>query len=196
MSGSYTAPAPSTAGITATCCSTGLRALYRGRGISNLLLLRPHPQGPGVPGLCRSAGPPRLLFHRRGGAEPGQRFPLVPVVRPQLPIFGRDHIATFERALIEDKDTWKEPKNPYYRFNDDEALLPGPAGCLRPAQALGAGVINGHMPVRVKEGEDPRKAGGPAGGYRRRVLPGLSEADRHRRLYHVLQLPRYAHRLP
>lgn len=75
------------------------------------------------------------------------------------PIFGRDHIATFERALIEDKDTWKEPKNPYYRFNDDEAF------CRALLDAFDlhkpwSRVINGHMPVRVKEGEDPRKAGG------------------------------------
>lgn len=75
------------------------------------------------------------------------------------PIFARSHIATFERALIEDQSTWTEPKNPYYRHYGDEAF------CRRVLEEFGltkpwSRIINGHIPVRVKEGEDPRKAGG------------------------------------
>ncbi|MBQ7091381.1 MAG: fructose-bisphosphatase class III, partial [Clostridia bacterium] len=75
------------------------------------------------------------------------------------PIFGRKHIATFERTLIEDKNAWPEPKNPYYQFYGDEAF------CRRILDDFGLNkpwsrIINGHIPVKVKEGEDPRKAGG------------------------------------
>ncbi|MDR0839931.1 MAG: fructose-1,6-bisphosphatase [Christensenellaceae bacterium] len=75
------------------------------------------------------------------------------------PIFGRDHIATFERTLIEDAATWKEPKNPYYEYYDNEDFC---RGLLEEfdLHKPWSRIINGHMPVRVKEGEDPRKAGG------------------------------------
>ena len=75
------------------------------------------------------------------------------------PIFGRDHIATFERALIADEGTWKELKDPYYRFCNEEAFC---RGILEEfdLHKPWSRIVNGHMPVRVKEGEDPRKAGG------------------------------------
>lgn len=75
------------------------------------------------------------------------------------PIFGRDHIATFERTLIEDETTWEEPKNPYYILCNEEAF------CRELLEEFDlrkpwSRIVNGHVPVRVKEGEDPRKAGG------------------------------------
>jgi len=75
------------------------------------------------------------------------------------PIFGRTHIATFERALIEDKTTWPEPKNPYYSHYGNEDFcrkILDDFDLHRPWSRI----INGHIPVKVKEGEDPRKAGG------------------------------------
>ena len=75
------------------------------------------------------------------------------------PIFGRDHIATFERALIEDEVTWAEAKDPYYSFCNDEGFCRGileEFGLSKPWSRI----VNGHVPVRVKEGEDPLKAGG------------------------------------
>lgn len=75
------------------------------------------------------------------------------------PVFGRDHIATFERALIEDKATWKEPKNPYYSYTDEEAF------CRKVLLAFGCDkpwsrIVNGHVPVKAKEGESPLKGHG------------------------------------
>ena len=75
------------------------------------------------------------------------------------PVFGRDHIATFERSLISDKETWKEPKNPYYTCYDDEDF------CKRILCEFGldkpwSRIINGHIPVKAKEGESPLKAHG------------------------------------
>lgn len=75
------------------------------------------------------------------------------------PLFGRDHIATFERALIADKTVWAEPKNAYYTFYNDEGF------CSRILEAFGitaqfSHIVNGHIPVKAKEGEDPRRANG------------------------------------
>ena len=75
------------------------------------------------------------------------------------PVFGRDHIATFERALIEDKATWKEPKNHYYSYTDDEDFCKKVLlafGCDKPWSRID----NGHIPVKAKEGESPLKAHG------------------------------------
>ena len=75
------------------------------------------------------------------------------------PVFGRDHIATFERALIEDKATWKEPKNHYYSYTDDEEFCRGilhSFGCDKPWSRI----VNGHVPVKAKEGESPLKGHG------------------------------------
>ena len=75
------------------------------------------------------------------------------------PSFGRDHIATFERRLIADQSTWAEPKNPYYAFyNEDEV-------CVRILREFGlkgehCHIVNGHVPVKTKDGESPIKAGG------------------------------------
>ncbi|MBQ9942537.1 MAG: fructose-1,6-bisphosphatase [Christensenellaceae bacterium] len=75
------------------------------------------------------------------------------------PIFGRDHIATFERTLIADEATWAEPKNPYYTLYNSEDY------CSKILLEFGltspdSHIINGHVPVKVKEGEGPVKAGG------------------------------------
>lgn len=75
------------------------------------------------------------------------------------PVFGRDHIATFERALIEDKATWKEPKNHYYSYTDEEELcrkILHSFGCDKPWSRI----VNGHVPVKAKEGESPLKGHG------------------------------------
>lgn len=75
------------------------------------------------------------------------------------PSFGRDRIATFERRLIEDRSTWAEPKNPYYSFYNEDAA------CVRILQEFGlegdhCHIVNGHVPVKTKDGESPIKAGG------------------------------------
>ena len=75
------------------------------------------------------------------------------------PVFGRDHIATFERALIEDKATWKEPKNHDYSYPDEEEFcrkILHSFGCDKPWSRI----VNGHVPVKAKEGESPLKGHG------------------------------------
>ncbi len=75
------------------------------------------------------------------------------------PIFGRDRMTTFERRFIEDEATWTEPKNPYYAYYQDPAVC---EMLLREFDLGGSHshIINGHVPVKVRKGEDPIKGGG------------------------------------
>lgn len=74
------------------------------------------------------------------------------------PVSGRI-VKTFERSYIADKETWKEPQNPYYRLNRDKEE------CIKILHEFGidspqAHIINGHTPVKVKKGESPIRAEG------------------------------------
>lgn len=74
------------------------------------------------------------------------------------PFSGRE-FKTFERMFIEDKSTWVEPSDDYYRYCDDEQI------CDMILQEFSlklkrGHIINGHVPVKVKEGESPVKANG------------------------------------
>lgn len=75
------------------------------------------------------------------------------------PIFGKNKMATFERYFIADKATHEEKKNPYYALRDREetAVTILKEFGLDPTTAH---IINGHVPVQVKKGESPLKAGG------------------------------------
>ncbi len=75
------------------------------------------------------------------------------------PLYGRDKMTTFERMFIEDKETWTERKNPYYTLIEEQE------NCERILGEFGltdkySHIINGHVPVRVKEGEAPVRGGG------------------------------------
>ena len=75
------------------------------------------------------------------------------------PVFGKDKMATFERYLIEDKETHVEKKNKYYELIDDEATV------SRILKEFGlderfSHIVNGHVPVEQKKGESPIKCGG------------------------------------
>lgn len=75
------------------------------------------------------------------------------------PLFGKDKMATFERTFIADKMTHQENKNPYYDLRDKEEI----ARKILVEFGLdsdSAHIINGHVPVEVKRGESPVKAGG------------------------------------
>jgi len=75
------------------------------------------------------------------------------------PIFGKEKMATFERYFLADKATHAEEKNSYYQYRDQEKTVSRilKAFGLDPA---GSHIINGHVPVKVKRGESPVKAGG------------------------------------
>ena len=78
---------------------------------------------------------------------------------PDSPLFGKDKMATFERYFIEDKETHLERKNPYYRLLEKEEV----ADRILQEFGLdptGAHIVNGHVPVKSKNGESPIKCNG------------------------------------
>ncbi len=75
---------------------------------------------------------------------------------PLSPCFGKDRMATFETYFVADKETHKETKDPYF------ALIHDAAFCTRVCAELGADpqkglIVNGHVPVRIEQGESPLK---------------------------------------
>jgi fructose-1,6-bisphosphatase-3 len=75
------------------------------------------------------------------------------------PLFGKNKMATFERAFVRDKETHTELQNPYYAFRDDETVIARIFAEFGLDAANGR-IINGHVPVKVRAGQSPIKAGG------------------------------------
>ncbi len=75
------------------------------------------------------------------------------------PLFGKSRMATFERYFIADKRTHSEVRNPYYDFRDEEATARRILAEFDLDPDSGH-IFNGHVPVKVKRGESPVKAGG------------------------------------
>ncbi|MBQ3030341.1 MAG: fructose-1,6-bisphosphatase [Agathobacter sp.] len=78
---------------------------------------------------------------------------------PNSPIYGRHKMATFERYFVEDKKVHHESKNDYYRIIDKPEI----AKKILKEFGLESGrvhIINGHVPVRLKDGESPVKSKG------------------------------------
>ena len=78
---------------------------------------------------------------------------------PNSPLFGKDKMATFERYFLKEKETHVEKKNPYYSFLEDSDVVD------HIMQEFGlslkdAYIINGHVPVKCKNGESPIKCNG------------------------------------
>lgn len=75
------------------------------------------------------------------------------------PLFGKDKMATFERYFLADKEQHKEKKNPYYELLENEEVVDRILRefGLNPEESL---IINGHVPVKTKNGENPIKCGG------------------------------------
>jgi len=80
---------------------------------------------------------------------------------PLSPCFGKDRMATFETYFIADKATHKETKNPYFKLIHEVPF------CARVLRELGVDdtvgyLINGHVPVKLEQGEQPIKNSGRA----------------------------------
>lgn len=78
---------------------------------------------------------------------------------PKSPVFGKDKMATFERYFIDDKETHEEKKNAYYRLYDREDIV-NKILMEFGLPADKAHIVNGHVPVELKNGESPIKCGG------------------------------------
>ena len=78
---------------------------------------------------------------------------------PKSPLFGKSKLSTFERYFIADKATHVEVYNPYYLHVKNrstcETILRQFG--LEPAHSH---IVNGHVPVKEKEGESPIRGEG------------------------------------
>lgn len=75
------------------------------------------------------------------------------------PLYGKDKMAFFERGLLEDKSLHTENYNAYYTFSEKAEV------CMSLLEHFGLDpekghIINGHVPVKIKNGESPIKADG------------------------------------
>lgn len=80
---------------------------------------------------------------------------------PLSPLFGKDRMATFESHFVADPAAQKETKNPYFNLLHDAAF------CGRICKELGVDeeqglIVNGHVPVKIEQGESPVKRSGRA----------------------------------
>lgn len=78
---------------------------------------------------------------------------------PDSPVFGKDRMTTFERYFIDDKSTHYENKNYYYKYRDNEKVIESILEEFK-LDPNTSHIINGHIPVKTKEGESPIKANG------------------------------------
>ena len=78
---------------------------------------------------------------------------------PKSPLYGKDKMAFFERAFLADKSLHTENYNAYYTFSEKKEV------CMSLLEHFGLDpekghIINGHVPVKIKNGESPVKAEG------------------------------------
>ena len=78
---------------------------------------------------------------------------------PDSPLFDKSKMATFERYLVSEPETHKELRGNYYKLHDSEEI------CEKILTEFGlpvdgSHIINGHVPVKTINGENPVKAGG------------------------------------
>lgn len=75
------------------------------------------------------------------------------------PLFAKSKMATFEIYLIANKAARKEVKNPFYSLLEDTEVFAGVFKDfgMNPETSR---IVCGHVPVKVKDGEDPVKCGG------------------------------------
>jgi fructose-1,6-bisphosphatase-3 len=77
----------------------------------------------------------------------------------ESPLFVKDKMTTFERYFIEDKTTHKEHTVPYYKLIEDVKTADIILEDFDLNPKVGR-ILNGHVPVKLKDGETPIKAGG------------------------------------
>lgn len=80
-------------------------------------------------------------------------------ISPDSPFFGKGKMATFESYFVKDEETHKEIKNPYYYLSSREDI------CDKILKEFeldenNSHIVNGHIPVKAKDGESPIRANG------------------------------------
>lgn len=78
---------------------------------------------------------------------------------PKSPLFGKDKMSSFEHCFIADPESHKERYNAYYRWVEKESCVDRIIEEFHEIPAL-SHIVNGHVPVKSKNGESPVKANG------------------------------------
>lgn len=78
---------------------------------------------------------------------------------PNSPMFGKSKMATFENYFVDDPELGHESFNPYFELSGEEAV------CDKILAEFGLQdghnhIINGHVPVKSKDGQTPMRANG------------------------------------
>ena len=99
----------------------------------------------------------RKAYKKKAGESPD--FAWFLWCSPSSPLFGKKNMATFERMYIDDKSAHTEEKQPYFNLWNNEDI------CNKIMDEFDINhenghIINGHIPVRFKDGESPIKASG------------------------------------
>ena len=81
-------------------------------------------------------------------------------LHPNSPLFGKDKMATFERYFLAEKETHVEKKNAYYRLLENEEVIDNIIREFGLNPDDEAHIVNGHVPVKCKNGESPIKCNG------------------------------------
>lgn len=76
------------------------------------------------------------------------------------PVYGKNKMTSFERYFIAEEETWTEIKDPYYKHISDVKTCEKILSEFGINPAKYSHIINGHVPVIIKKGESPVKAGG------------------------------------
>jgi fructose-1,6-bisphosphatase-3 len=79
---------------------------------------------------------------------------------PLSPLYGKTKMTTFERYFVADKETHTEDKNPYYSLAFEQEKYCNQILKEFDLDPKDSHIVNGHVPVKVKKGENPIKANG------------------------------------
>ena len=81
-------------------------------------------------------------------------------LHPDSPLFGKNKMATFERYFLAEKETHVEKKNPYYALLENETVVDNIMIEFGLDPKEDTHIVNGHVPVKRKDGESPIKCNG------------------------------------
>lgn len=76
------------------------------------------------------------------------------------PVYGKNKMTSFERYFIAEEEAWTEIKDPYYDYISDPEVCGKILKEFDLSPDTFSHIINGHVPVKIKKGESPVKAGG------------------------------------
>lgn len=103
------------------------------------------------------------FYYPRKGFDEERQFALDLIwfmwCSPDSPLFGKNKMATFERYFIDDKQVHEEKKDYYYKMMENPEVMDRIL-CEFGLNPETSHIVNGHMPVKAKNGESPSHCNG------------------------------------